>query len=391
MTVKTQPIAPAQTCTVTMGAGTVASAAIANVAVSCAVPTAMAAGRFAFAANDGDGTISAYAINASTGALTAVSGSPFAAGTATTGASELKVDPSGRFLDVVNEFAHTISAFSINWTSGALTLVTGSPFTVGTVASPSSPQSLAFDATGAYLYVADFSNNNIVAFAMNASTGVLTPVAGSPFANSGVTMQPQSITTASTAAGNFAYVVNSGSGSVDVFSIAPSTGALTFVMNALTGVGPYDITIDPSGNVAYVANGGSATVSPSISSYTINAATGALQVANLGNPLPIAVSNNLSIDPQGKFLFVTETAGVAVYTFSTTTAAVTGPVTGSPFVAGSNPFSVRVDPSDQFVYVGNDVSANVSVFILNGTTGALTAVGAGPVAAGKFPDFIAID
>jgi DNA-binding beta-propeller fold protein YncE len=38
-------------------------------------------GKFAYVANYGAGNVSGFAINSTTGALTAVSGSPFAAGT----------------------------------------------------------------------------------------------------------------------------------------------------------------------------------------------------------------------------------------------------------------------------------------------------------------------
>lgn len=48
------------------------------------------------------------------------------------------------------------------------------------------------------------------------------------------------------------------------------------------------------------------------------------------------------------------------------------------------------DPTGQFVYVGNDGSADVSEFTLNAVTGVLTAVSGSPVPAGNNPDFIAI-
>ena len=52
--------------------------------------------------------------------------------------------------------------------------------------------------------------------------------------------------------------------------------------------------------------------------------------------------------------------------------------------AGTSPVSVTVDPSGKFAYVANYGSDNVSVYTINASTGALTAVGT-PVAAGTFP------
>ncbi|MGZ5556423.1 MAG: beta-propeller fold lactonase family protein, partial [Candidatus Aminicenantales bacterium] len=60
-----------------------------------------------------------------TGALTAVSGSPYAV---KTGPSSVAVDPSGKYVYVANYWSTNISAFSIKSTTGALTEITGSPF-----------------------------------------------------------------------------------------------------------------------------------------------------------------------------------------------------------------------------------------------------------------------
>jgi hypothetical protein len=58
VTVKTQPTLPTQYCVVTRGSGTVATSNVTNVAVDC--------------------TTTAFSVNPSTGALTVLTGSPFA-------------------------------------------------------------------------------------------------------------------------------------------------------------------------------------------------------------------------------------------------------------------------------------------------------------------------
>jgi 6-phosphogluconolactonase len=74
--------------------------------------------KFAYVANQGSSTvpssISAYTINATSGHLTAVSGSPFLDGSAGTMANSVTVDPSGRFAYVANEFANEVAAYTIN-------------------------------------------------------------------------------------------------------------------------------------------------------------------------------------------------------------------------------------------------------------------------------------
>ena len=130
VTVKTQPSSPAQNCAVVAnGSGTVDGANVTDVAVVCY-------GRFAYAANAGDNTISVYSIDSTTGALTAV-GSPVPTGTSP---YAITVGPNGQYVYVVNEISNNISVYAVNATSGALTAIPGSPFAAGM-----DPHALAFD------------------------------------------------------------------------------------------------------------------------------------------------------------------------------------------------------------------------------------------------------
>jgi 6-phosphogluconolactonase (cycloisomerase 2 family) len=81
---------------------------------------------FAFVPNSvgTDGTLSTFSI-AADGALTQIQGSPVAAGTSPCSAA---VDSSGGFVYVANSGSANVSAYSIDATTGALTALTGSPF-----------------------------------------------------------------------------------------------------------------------------------------------------------------------------------------------------------------------------------------------------------------------
>jgi 6-phosphogluconolactonase (cycloisomerase 2 family) len=79
--------------------------------------------------NTAENTISTYSVNGSTGALTAVSGSPFASGG--TGPVSAATDPSGSFLVTANNGSSSVSVLRISNTSGALAAVQGSPFPTG--------------------------------------------------------------------------------------------------------------------------------------------------------------------------------------------------------------------------------------------------------------------
>jgi 6-phosphogluconolactonase (cycloisomerase 2 family) len=84
-----------------------------------------------YVANSGSGNVSAFTIG-SAGALTAVEGSPFAAGT---NPSYVVADSSLKFLFVANQGSNDISVFGIG-SNGGLLQVTGSPFAAGAVGSP---------------------------------------------------------------------------------------------------------------------------------------------------------------------------------------------------------------------------------------------------------------
>jgi hypothetical protein len=76
LTVQTQPTNPSQTCVVANGTGMAGTSDVTNIAVTCTTNPP----RFAYVANHGSNNISAYSVDATTGALTAIAGSPFAAG-----------------------------------------------------------------------------------------------------------------------------------------------------------------------------------------------------------------------------------------------------------------------------------------------------------------------
>jgi 6-phosphogluconolactonase len=335
------------------------------------------------------GTLSTYSVDPSTGGLTASVGSPLVFPTSFPfgGINQIATDPSGQFLYLIDSSAG-VYAYAIHRNTGALTAVAGSPFEAGSI-----PTSLAFDASGTYLYVAGYSgpiapvNGVLSAYSVNSS-GALVPLA--KYTLSSQDLQSSGLNTI-VAAGNYLYVAGYYTNSITVFSIG-STGELSQNVAGspfATDTGPYSIVADPTGSVLYTANNGVPTATEatpgSISAFTIDSSTGALTPV-LGNPQPIAVHGAISIDPMGRFLLVPGKTSVSVYAIKTTTGALAA-IDGSPFSAGTDPSVVSVDPKDRFVYVVNDGSANVSEFTLE-STGALTPLAGSPVPVGNNPGYM---
>lgn len=365
--------------------GTVTGANVTTVAVAC-----LSAGRFLYVAGSNCTTsdcILAYSIDATTGALTAVPGSPYQGSGDFT--YSISVDPSSRFAFVANGDAPAaVLAYTIDHTTGALTAVAGSPFTVPMAAGSS--VAVAVDPSGNFLYSAGAGPTgpneaaNVSVFMIDTTTGALSPLAGGANANGyfgadTVTLDPS---------GKFVYV---GYGTLNAvfytqaFTRDATTGALTAVPGGPfmtdgaginTALSPA-VTVNPNGKFLYVtgtyAAGGGFALNPSgtfaysqgeILAYAINPSSGAL-TALAGNPFG---ENN--------------EWGIGVYAIDGTTGALTA-VPGSPFVpiVGNLYSPIAVDPSGNFAYAAGS-NGSIYVFSINTGTGALTAVAGSPFPGG---------
>lgn len=358
VTVKTQPAVLYQTCTVSNGAGTIVASPVDGVLVNCVTPPS----RFAYATNKSGNSVSAYAMDADTGELTEVAGSPFAAGSTPV---SVAVDPLGKFVYVVNQNANSVSAYTVDPATGALTTVVGSPFATGNV-----PNFVAVDPAGTFAYVVNVVAKSISLFAINAATGALTSVT-----SYGAGAWPVAMALDPT--GRFAYVADNGSGTVLGYTVDAATGALTAMAGSpfAAGTDPVSISVDPTGTFAYVVNQHSFDVS----AYTIDAASGVLTPVT-GSPF---------VDATGKFACVMDngTASVRASAINAATGALT--LVGS-YAAGTYPVFVAADTTGRFVYAANQNGNNISGYTVDAGTGALTPMAGSPFAAGSGPWFIAI-
>jgi hypothetical protein len=86
------------------------------------------------------------------------------------GPAWLAVDPAAKYLYVVNHTSASISVFAIDWKTGALTAVPFSPFSAG-----ATPWSVAVDPGGASVSVKHFQSTEISRFRVDPATGTLKP------------------------------------------------------------------------------------------------------------------------------------------------------------------------------------------------------------------------
>lgn len=336
--------------TVTQSTGALTS--IGNALGTGSVPSAIAvtpSGNALFVANSGSNSISSYSINADA-SLTATSATTPTGNTPTA----LAIDPGGKFLFAANRASSSISVFSINGTG--LTAVAGSPFTTipvglsypyGTV-----PAAVTVSHSGNFLYVANQLANFVSAFAINSTSGALTPLAV-PFYDDGQ-VSPSGL--AITPNGAFLYVANAGANSnnISAYAICDSVvnscanpNAPDGTLSAVTGspfpagLGPVAIAFDPGFNFAYVVDKGSNT----ISQYSYGPGSGVLTplspptISTGVTPVSIAVLSGVVAADVGNTLFnTTDYAYVAnlgagtISIFSLTTSSGLLNVVGQPIV-----------------------------------------------------------
>jgi 6-phosphogluconolactonase (cycloisomerase 2 family) len=358
-----QPTNPAQTCVLSNGSGAVATANVTSIMVFCP----QAVGQFAYIVNTGFpssanqtlGTISVYRINSTSGALTLVSGSSVPTGPS---AQALQFIPHTSFawsLNVAAEYALTapfqlsvVYDYSVNPTTGLLTAVSGSPFAEldGTTSTPGCGQN-GPSGLGESLWIT-FDPNETFGYVSNG----VNPNQDPPQEN----------------------------GQIWQFTVDPATGAPGLVPNGglagTCGEDPPPVVIDPSGQFAYIGG-------DDLLAFTINSQTGTLTPVP-GSPYNVA--GNVVTDPAGRFVYAMPGTGISAFTISPSNGALT-PVVGSPFAIDYG--SLVVSPDGQFAYVIKSLEASEGggIYLYSiSTTGALTAVATSPVSLG-YPKSFTID
>lgn len=350
LTVQTQPAGPAQSCTLSNGSGTIGAADVDNIAVICPPPP-----HFAFVTSLSRTDV--FSVDTATGALTATGDSVSQGGIF---GGTVALD---RFLYLSDVVGNSVRGYAIDYLSGELVEVAGSPFATG----GSQPQAMGRSADGRFLYVANRASNTISVFSIDGSTGVLTPV-GLPVATG---TYPLSVS--ATPDGKFLYVANYIGGSVSAYAIDSVGGTLALLAEIPTAVNSRFLAVDVNSKFLYVTTGGNV-----VYGYGINASSGALTSVPASPFTAGTTAQNIAIDPLGKFLYVTnETSATVIgYTIDPVTGALTQ--TGSPLPTGGLPEGVTVDPNGKFVYVASQSANSVAVFEVDPATGSLWASGASP-------------
>jgi len=270
------------------------------------------------------------------------------------------IDPLGRFIYVIDDgsnpasptptiYGYSIAQTQTQSTNGVLTAIPG--LTAYTDATLSAPTWVMTDRAGKFLYVINDGNSTISEYSIDQSTGALTPLGTPTIATGDGTNSPLYGTTD---INGHLYVANFGTvNSVSAYKIDTSN---TNTAGELTLAGPdtviatatqtINVITDPTGKYIYVLdqNAASATSPGQVFAFNLDPSTGLIG-SQIGTAQPTgATPLGMAIDPTGALLAVVNNADspptVSLYNVT---------LTGSTAGGLSAPTSVNADNIAQFI------------------------------------------
>ena len=229
--------------------------------------TVSPSGAWAYVANSADNTVSQFSINAS-GALVATAIAPVATGVEPW---NITLSPNGKYIYVANHGnlppgGMTISQYAVDAATGALTPL--NPATLPTTFPY--PGGITVDPTSSYAYLSNINGNTVSEYGIGAD-GTL-----SSLNPASVATGTEPVFLAFDPTGKYAYEANytvdlsSAPGTVSQYAVGTG-GQLTPLAppTVLAGTGPGWIAFDPFGKYAYAVNLGNGTLHGTVSEYAI--------------------------------------------------------------------------------------------------------------------------
>lgn len=348
-----------------------ASLALALGLVACSRDYTVA---WVYSVSAANGTVSAYGVDYQTGILYQVAGSPFT--TPFSNPVTIVAAPNNKFVYVIGGSQNAqVEEFGVG-TDGKL-YGEHSYNLSGTY-----PTNAAIDTTGTFLYVtftyqsgyspASPGPGGVTIFPINSDNSLGTPttlnVGNKPV---GIAVSAPVCVSAPIISGNTACTGVSGSGGAGTYNVyayvldqetSPNATVLGFAQNMKTGA-----------------------LSP-LSGTTLTGTTAKGYSAGV-------VPSAIAVDGTARFVYVTdqEQNEVLGYGIARQTTGNLTPLSGSPFSTGQYPVNLTIDPRALYLYTVNRNSSTISAFTISQATGNLSTVAGGSFAPATQPTCITID
>jgi 6-phosphogluconolactonase len=299
--------------------------------------------------------------------------------------SFLAVHPNQRFLYAVNEVsryerrdAGSVSAFAIDRATGTLTLLNRVSSRGG------GPCHLSIDATGRWLFVANYGGGSVAAFPLQQDGKLGEASAFFQHAGSSVNQARQSgphghaVTVSPD--NRFVLAADLGLDRVFTYRLDPTVGGLgasdpPFAATP-PGSGPRHLAFRPDGRFIYVLS----EMLSKVMAFRYDAARGTLAALQTLSTLPDGFTGEnsgaeIAAHPGSKFLYASNRGHDSIAGFRIDAA--TGTLTPLDRVStqGKTPRSFAIDPSGRFLIAANQNSGTLVVFRIDPDTGGLTPTG----------------
>jgi len=295
-------------------------------------------------------------------------------------ASYLAISPNGQYLYAVNETDRVdgqpggaVSAYRIDRTTGALN-------SLNRVSSRGAgPCHLAMDPSGQCLVAANYGSGSVASFAVQPDGKLSEAV--SFFQHKGKSVNPRRQESPHAhgvtfdAAGRLVFVPDLGLDQVLAYRVEAATATLSPhdppSVSVPPGSGPRHFVFHPNGRVGYVINELACTVGV----FDYDASKGQLRLKQTVSTLPDGFSGEnttaeIEIDRRGRFLFGSNRGYDSLATYSVARNG-TIRLLGHTSTQGKTPRHFAIDPSGEWMWVGNQGSHTLVLFRLDSKTGAL--------------------
>ncbi len=303
----------------------------------------------------------------------------------TTDPSFLAVHPNGKYLYAVNEIGNfnggtsgAVSAFAIDAKTGALKFLNQVP-TRG-----AGPCYVSLDKTGAFVLVANYDSGSIVSFPVQADGSLGTTSGFVQHSGSGPDKErqegPHAHWVGTSPDNRFALAVDLGLDQVIVYGFDSTKGIFTPMLSGFAkvkpGAGPRHLAFHPDGKFAYVLN----EVESSVTVFSYQPKTGALTSLQTVSALPKDFSGHkeaaeIAVHPSGRFLYTSNRGHDSIAVFAIDEKKGTLRSLGQVLTGGKTPRHFAIDPTGSYLLAENEESNNIVIFHIDAATGSLTPTG----------------
>jgi 6-phosphogluconolactonase (cycloisomerase 2 family) len=351
-------------CTLSSPWGIVSGADVTNVHVSCTPTAQPPAAAWAVIVNTHD-------VNASLMRRTTGGSSLASVNSANVGNNPVAVVTSqqGAFAYVANQGGNSISAFVIERgnTPGL------QPITGQSVIPTQNPSALVLDPLdGMYLWVTNYGASTVSAFRLDRTSGELTARGTVPAGG----VLPSAI--AAHPNGDWVYVVNEASSSIATFSVDRETGSLSQTGTALANVvlSGNAMLVAPSGTFAYALG-----ATGNLTRLNV-AANGALSVQGYTSIPGVSYCGSMALRPDSATLYLAcgSSSGSSIRAYEVD-ASGSLTVRGTTSLGGFAQIAIAVEPGGTYLHATNATADTVSTFSID-ADGELTFAGSAPTGDG---------